>query len=236
MILDCTKVVKAMNLQPAKDKKTIGVIKCGSHKDTEMYYRTIDQAREELEMNIMCMNIEHYDRITIHEWVDVFNSTCDKILVLNPVPDHIKEILKKEINLDKDIDNFINSKCCTAIAAREILEYYRIPPRGKAVVVGSNIGWEIAKELKDMGYTVTVCNSRTADIKAETIRADIVVGATGSKNLITADMVKEDAIVIDVGLGDIAKEVREKAITTPIKDGVGLVTTAVLMREILEGF
>ena len=231
-MLDCTKVVKAMNLQPAKDKKTIGVIKCGSYKDTTMYYKSIDQAREELEMNILCMDIENYDKETTQKWLDVFNQSCDKILVLKPIPEHIEQLLKQEINLDKDIDGFINSKSCTATAVREILEYYKIPPRGKAVVVGSNVGWEIAKELKDMGYTVTVCNTSTKDIKVETIRADIVVGATGSKNLITADMVKENAIVIDVGL-DVVEEVREKAMVTPIKDGVGLVTTAVLMREIL---
>ena len=232
-MLDCTKVVKAMNLRPAKDKKTIGVIKCGSYKDTTMYYKSIDQAREELEMNILCMDIENYDKETTQKWLDVFNQSCDKILVLNPIPDNIKEILKKEIHLDKDIDGFINSKSCTATAVREILEYYKIPPRGKAVVLGSNIGWEIAKELKDMGYTITVCNSRTIGLKAETKQADILVSAVGKKNLITADMVKEDAIVIDVGLGDVSKEVREKAMVTPIKDGVGLVTTAVLMREIL---
>ena len=109
-MLDCTKVVKAMNLQPAKDKKTIGVIKCGSYKDTTMYYKSIDQAREELEMNILCMDIENYDKETTQKWLDVFNQSCDKILVLKPIPEHIEQLLKQEINLDKDIDGFINSK------------------------------------------------------------------------------------------------------------------------------
>lgn len=230
--MDCTKVVKAMNLQPI-ETKTLGVIKYGMKKDTLMYYNSIKQACEDFEIRLIAMDIEDTTPQTLSGWLDFMNQQCNKILVLNPIPEDIKEILKKEIHLDKDIDGFINSKSCTATAVREILEYYKIPPRGKAVVVGSNVGWEIAKELKDMGYTITVCNSRTIDLKAETIRADIIVVATGSKNLITADMVKEGTVVIDVGLGDVAEEVRRKATVTPIKDGVGLVTKMVLIREIL---
>lgn len=229
--MNCIDVVKNMNID-VKDK-TLAVIRCGQNKDTMHYYKSIDQACDEFDLGLIAMDIENMDINAIQAFLDTLKS-CDAIIPIKPFPKHIEAILKQEIPLDKDVDNFTGIspyKSCTAEAVREILEYYKIPRIGKAVVVGSNVGWGIAKELKNMGYTVTVCNSKTIDLTHETRQADILVSAVGKKNLITSDMVKEGTIVIDVGL-DVEEEVREKAIVTPRKDGVGIVTTAVLLKHV----
>lgn len=230
--MNCIDVVKNMNID-MKDK-TLAVIRYGQNKDTMYYYKSIDQACDEFDLGLVSMDIENMDINAIRAFLDTLKS-CDAIIPIKPFPEHIETILRQEIPLDKDVDNFTGIspyKSCTAEAVREILEYYQIETTGKnAVIVGSNVGWDIAAELKDMGCTVTVCNSKTVDLKEETLRADILVSAVGKKNLITAHMVKRGTIVIDVGL-DVAEDVREKTIVTPRKDGVGIVTTAVLLRHI----
>lgn len=230
--MNCIDVVKNMNID-VKDK-TLAVIRCGKNQDTMYYYKSIDQACDEFDLGLIAMDIENMDIEAIRAFLDSLKS-CDAIIPIKPFPEHIEDILKHEIPLDKDVDNFTRIspyKSCTAEAVREILEYHKVITRGKrAVVVGSNVGWDIASELKDMGCTVIVCNSKTIDLKAETLRADILVSAAGKKDLITQDMVKDGAIILDVGL-DVADNVKEKAIVTPRRNGVGIVTTAVLLRHI----
>jgi methylenetetrahydrofolate dehydrogenase (NADP+)/methenyltetrahydrofolate cyclohydrolase len=130
----------------------------------------------------------------------------------------------------------------------KMLEYYNIDVKGKeAVVVGrSNIvGKPVAILLLHSHATVTVCHSRTRDLAGVTRRADILVAAIGRANFITADMVKEGAVVIDVGInrneqgklaGDVDFEaVREKAsYITPVPGGVGPMTISMLLWNTLE--
>ena len=126
----------------------------------------------------------------------------------------------------------------------ELLRRYHIDPRGKrAVVVGrSNIvGRPMALLLLNADATVTVCHSRTADLKEECARADILVAAIGKPKFITAEMVKAGAVVIDVGInrvdgklvGDVDfDEVSKKAsFITPVPGGVGPMTIAMLLKN-----
>ena len=138
------------------------------------------------------------------------------ILVQLPLPRHLdEEKILACIPTAKDVDGFSaenigrlamheeGTVACTPSGVMELLKRYEIDPRGKkAVVVGrSNIvGRPMALLLLNADATVTVCHSRTADLKAECAQADILVAAIGKPKFITADMVKNGAVVVDVGI------------------------------------
>lgn len=184
----------------------------------------------------------------------------DGILVQLPVPAHIDgKALLSAIRPDKDADAFHPENVgkmltgqppvwpCTPYGVMELLSEYGIDPAGKrCVVVGrSNIvGKPMAMLLLRADGTVTVCHSKTPDLKAETEKADILVSAVGCRELITADMVKEGAAVIDVAMnvrpeggfcGDVDFDAvsQKAAYITPVPGGVGPMTRAVLMQNVL---
>lgn len=178
------------------------------------------------------------------------------ILVQLPLPAHIddKKVLEA-ISPDKDVDGFhyynigalvTGNKIfppCTPYGVMCMLDYMNIPLEGKeAVVVGrSNIvGKPMALLLLEKSATVTICTSRTQDLKAHTSRADILVVATGRAKMITGDMIKQGATVIDVGInrdddgrlvGDVEFESasQKAAYITPVPGGVGPMTIAILV-------
>ncbi len=185
----------------------------------------------------------------------------DGILCQLPLPEgYDEEAVLLAIDPDKDVDGFhpINvgrlstgQPCfapCTPAGVMEMLKEYGVDPKGKeCVVVGrSNIvGKPMAMLLLAAHGTVTVCHSRTKDLGEVCRRADILVAAVGKRNLITADMVKEGAVVIDVAMnrneagklcGDVDyPAVAEKAsLITPVPGGVGPMTRAMLMVNTLE--
>jgi len=177
------------------------------------------------------------------------------ILVQLPLPRHLDSDRALSLILpEKDVDGFhdINAGrlsrgmdcvvACTPKGALHMLKTAGIPIAGKeAVVIGrSNIvGKPMALLLLQENATVTVCHSRTADLAEHTRRADILVAAIGKPRFVTADMVKEGAAVIDVGInrvdgklcGDVDFDaVKEKAAyITPVPGGVGKMTIAMLM-------
>lgn len=185
----------------------------------------------------------------------------DGILCQLPLPDgYDEEAVLLAIDPDKDVDGFhpINvgrlstgQPCfapCTPAGVMEMLKEYGVDPKGKeCVVVGrSNIvGKPMAMLLLAAHGTVTVCHSRTKDLGEVCRRADILVAAVGKRNIITAGMVKEGAVVIDVAMnrnedgklcGDVDyPAVAEKAsLITPVPGGVGPMTRAMLMINTLE--
>ena len=180
------------------------------------------------------------------------------ILVQLPLPRGLDE--KQLLSLippAKDVDGFLaenigrlalkeeGTVACTPLGVMEMLSRSNIPVAGKrAVVVGrSNIvGRPMALLLLNADATVTVCHSKTKDLLEECRRADILVAAIGKPKFITADMVKEGAVVIDVGMdrdengklcGDVDFEnVKEKASAiTPVPGGVGPMTIAMLLKN-----
>jgi len=178
------------------------------------------------------------------------------ILVQLPLPAHIdeKKVLEA-ISADKDVDGFHYHNLgalltgnmifppCTPYGVMCMLDYMNIPLEGKeAVVVGrSNIvGKPMAIMLLEKSATVTICTSKTQDLKAHTSRADILVVATGRAEMITGEMIKEGATVIDVGInhdedgrlvGDVEFESasQKAAYITPVPGGVGPMTIAILV-------
>ena len=192
---------------------------------------------------------------TLNERTDI-----DGILVQLPLPEGLdEEQVLLAIDPSKDVDGFhpynvgeltIGTPTflpCTPAGVMEMLREYESDPSGKhCVVLGrSNIvGKPMALLLLHANGTVTVCHSRTPDLKAWTTQADILVSAVGKTGLITADMVKEGAVVIDVAMnrndqgklcGDVCyEEVAEKAsYLTPVPGGVGPMTRAMLMSNTL---
>ena len=182
------------------------------------------------------------------------------ILVQLPLPGHIdnKKVLEA-ISPHKDVDGFhkenvgalVTSQSdfppCTPHGVMALLDHYQVPIEGSnAVVIGrSNIvGKPMALMLLARSATVTICTSRTRDLSQFTQIADIVVAAVGKAGLVTADMIKEGAAVIDVGMnrlpdgklaGDVAfEEVKEKAgYITPVPGGVGPMTITMLLANTL---
>jgi len=183
------------------------------------------------------------------------------ILVQLPLPDHINETkVLRAVTPLKDVDGFHPYNVgllvegnprfisCTPHGIIKMLEFYNIDITGKeAVVVGrSNIvGKPVSMLLLHRHATVTICHSRTKPLDEVTRRADILVAAIGRANFITADMVKEGAVVIDVGInrneegkltGDVDFEgVSQKAsYITPVPGGVGPMTISMLLWNTLE--
>ncbi len=184
----------------------------------------------------------------------------DGILVQLPLPAHLEERpVLEAISPMKDVDAFhpenmgrilrgdARFKPCTPAGVMELLHEAGIDPAGKhCVVVGrSNIvGKPMALLLLQENGTVTVCHSRTPDLKEQCLRADILVSAVGRENLITADMVKPGAVVIDVAMNrnaagklcgdvDYAAVAEKASYITPVPGGVGPMTRAMLMANTL---
>ena len=196
------------------------------------------------------------------ELVETLNGRedIDGILVQLPLPKHLNE---KEVLLairpDKDVDCFHpfnvgqlmigeqGFQPCTPAGVMRMLKEYGIDPAGKhCVIVGrSNIvGKPQAMLMLRENATVTVCHTKTPDLKAECLRADILVAAAGRVGLITGDMVKEGAVVVDVAMnrneagklcGDVVFEeaAQRASYITPVPGGVGPMTRAMLMENTL---
>lgn len=194
------------------------------------------------------------------ELINTLNNKSDisGILVQLPVPKHIDETtIINAIDPKKDVDAFhpvnvgkimvgdFDFVPCTPAGVMELIKESGIDVSGKeCVVVGrSNIvGKPQAMLLLHQNGTVTICHSRTKDLKEHTKKADILVAAVGIPNFITGDMIKEGAVVIDVGInrlenkklcGDVEFESAEKVAgaITPVPGGVGPMTIAMLMKN-----
>ncbi|PEN12802.1 bifunctional methylenetetrahydrofolate dehydrogenase/methenyltetrahydrofolate cyclohydrolase FolD [Longibacter salinarum] len=245
------------------------VVLIGSNPASEAYVRGKEKDAREAGIDSETLrfddDISEADLLGV---VDRLNTdpSVDGILVQLPLPDHIDDrSVIDAIDPEKDVDGFHPENLgrlligapsfipATPFGIVEMLKRSKIETEGmRAVIVGrSNIvGKPLAALLmqRDINATVTVCHSRTRNLAAHTREADLLVAAVGRANFITADMVKEGAVVVDVGInrvddesrdkgyrlaGDIDFEgVREKASwITPVPGGVGLMTRAMLLKN-----
>jgi methylenetetrahydrofolate dehydrogenase (NADP+) / methenyltetrahydrofolate cyclohydrolase len=182
------------------------------------------------------------------------NDEVDGILVQTPLPEQIDEArVMRAIDPMKDVDGlhpfsagqlYLGRQTlvpATPLGVMHLLDEYRIPIAGqRAVVVGRStlVGKPVALLLLQANATVTICHSRTEDLARHTLDADILVAAVGLPGVITADMVKQGATVVDVGItrtdagvrGDVEAGVAEvAAFLTPVPGGVGPMTIAALL-------
>lgn len=193
--------------------------------------------------------------------IDTLNSekSINGILCQLPLPKHIDEsAVINAISPEKDVDAFHPQNVgkimtgdydfvpCTPAGIMEMLSYYDIDPTGKTcVVIGrSNIvGKPMGMLLLHKNGTVTICHSRTKDLASVTNKADILVAAVGKAKFVNPDMVKDGAVVIDVGMnrdnGKLCGDVDFDAVSpkcsaiTPVPGGVGPMTIAMLMQNTL---
>jgi methylenetetrahydrofolate dehydrogenase (NADP+) / methenyltetrahydrofolate cyclohydrolase len=184
------------------------------------------------------------------------DDSIDGILVQTPLPDQIDEPrVMRTIDPKKDVDGlhpfsagqlYLGRQTlvpATPLGVMRLLDEYHIPIAGsRAVVVGRSplVGKPLALLLLQANATVTICHSRTEELARQTLDADILVAAVGHPGLITADMVKQGATVVDVGitrteaglLGDVDSGVAEiAAFLTPVPGGVGPMTRAALLEN-----
>ena len=192
------------------------------------------------------------------------NNHIHGILVQLPLPHHLKDDEQEILNTitpQKDVDGFLPINVgkvdigdfeiapCTPSGIIKMLEMENVNFEGKnAVVIGrSNIvGKPMAQLLLQKNCTVTICHSHTKNLKYFTKNADIVVVAVGKPNFLTDDMIKDGAIIVDVGInrvngklvGDVNFEtVKEKAsMITPVPKGVGALTIAMLMHNTMMAY
>ena len=239
------------------------VILVGEDKASKIYVKNKTKACIELGIEFEEILLE--ENIQMQELLKIIESLNNRedihgILLQSPIPSHldINEAFRT-IKPEKDVDGFnpvnvgklsLNQDCfvsCTPFGIIKMLENYNIEIEGKrAVVVGrSNIvGKPVSMCLLNKNATVTVCHSKTKNLKEITKTADILVVALGKPKFITQDMVKENAVVIDVGInrtedgivGDVDFEnVKEKtSYITPVPGGVGPMTIAMLMNNVIK--
>ncbi len=191
------------------------------------------------------------------------NPQIHGILVQLPLPGHLNpQKVIETIDPHKDVDGMHpfslgklvaglpGLRSCTPAGVMAMLDHYKIPVSGKrAVVIGRSImvGKPMAQLLIEANATVTVCHSRTRDIAGIVREAEIVVAAMGRPKFVTADMVHEGAVVVDVGInrtpeGKLVGDVDFEAIApkasaiTPVPGGVGPMTIALLMKNTYQAF
>mmetsp|Transcript_28303 Transcript_28303/g.68922 ORF Transcript_28303/g.68922 Transcript_28303/m.68922 type:complete len:314 (+) Transcript_28303:141-1082(+) len=250
----------------------LATVLVGNRTDSATYVRFKKKAAAEVGFHSIDRHLD--EKISESELLKVVKELADDpkvhgILVQLPLPKHIDEArVLASIPVNKDVDGFSAenigalvmrggdeplARPCTPWGCIELLKRYNIEVSGKkAVVLGrSNIvGMPVASMLQRMNATVTVCHSRTKDIKAHCLAADIIVAAIGKAEYVKGDMVKEGAVVIDVGInskpdstrkrgyrlvGDVDYEaVAPKASAiTPVPGGVGPMTIAMLLKNTL---
>ncbi len=237
----------------------LAVIIVGDNPASRVYVNNKIKACEEvgLHSEVHEMPNDTSEEVLLEQIEDLNNnSQIHGILVQLPLPDHIDDDKVLEaISVDKDADGFhlynmgalvVGNTVfppCTPYGIQCLIEHINVPVEGQhAVVVGrSNIvGKPMALMLLQMDATVTICTSKTRDLASITNLADILVVATGKPKMITADMVKKGAVVIDVGInrledghlvGDVDFEaVKEVAgYITPVPGGVGPMTITKLI-------
>ncbi|ATG97605.1 bifunctional 5,10-methylenetetrahydrofolate dehydrogenase/5,10-methenyltetrahydrofolate cyclohydrolase [Mesoplasma lactucae] len=261
--------IKSQVEELMKDKNArrpkLSVVLVGNDPSSELYVRNKKKAcemvgiiGETINLSATCSAKELTKVLT-----DLNNdSEVDGILLQLPLPSHLnEEDFIQMISPDKDVDGFhyINQGkllqnlptiySCTPLGVVELLDYYKIDVVGKNVcMVGTSniVGKPLGLMLLNRHASVDFCNRETKNLKEHTIKADILISATGRKWLITEDMVKNGAVVIDIGTikdpithklyGDVDFEnVKKKAsFITPVPGGVGPMTIACLLENTLK--
>lgn len=241
---------------------TLGIVRIGSNPADISYEKGAVKKMESLSLKTKVFEFD--ENISSDDFIDEFkkineDDEIDGILLFRPLPKHIDE--KKVIEvLDerKDLDGISYKNIakvfagdesgfapCTAKAVIKILESNNIELEGKNVVVLGRsmvIGKPVAMLAIQKNATVTLCHSKTADLKKVCKNADILIVAIGRAKMINDDYIGEDAVVIDVGInffegklcGDVDLEnVKNAAMATPVPKGVGAVTTSVLAQHLV---
>ena len=256
--------VECDGLKTNKIIPKLAVIMVGDNSASKVYVKNKSKACEEIgikyEEHLLSENIKQEELIDLIIKLNQEESV-NGILLQSPIPGHLNiNQAFKAISYRKDVDGFTPSSVgklsigedtfisCTPYGIIKMFEEYNIDLTGKDVVIigRSNIvGKPLIQVCLNKNATVTVCHSKTINLEEHTKRADVLISAIGKAKFITKDMVKKDAVVIDVGInrdengklvGDVDFENVEKIASyiTPVPGGVGPMTIAMLMNNVIK--
>jgi len=245
---------------------TLATLRIGERADDISYEKTATKRCESV--GVAVKNIVLPDNVTQGDLMQNVMSLNDDdsvhgILLFRPLPKHLSdEAIRAAIMPEKDIDGITDGSLagvftgsgvgfapCTAQACMEILDYYNIDCKGKrAVIIGRSlvVGKPVAIMLMGRHATITVCHTRTIDMKAVARDAEILIVAAGQMESLTREYFSPGQIVIDVGInwndekgklcGDVLFDDAEPIVSaiTPVPGGVGTVTTSVLVSHVVE--
>ena len=242
------------------DKKlTLVVISVGSNEASKVYVSQKEKMALEIGYNFINL---HFDSILEDDLIKEIeklnnNKEITGIIVQLPLPDNLnKDKILNSINPLKDVDGLTNNNLiklikkeesllpCTPKGIMTLFDYYNIDFSGKRVVIVGRselVGLPLFHLLLNKNATVTLCHSKTINLINYTKEADILIVAVGKKDLVTRDMIKENSILIDVGInryenklyGDISSDSLDKSsLMTPVPGGVGPMTVISLMENV----
>ncbi len=242
-------------------KLTLVVISVGDNPASKVYVGQKEKMAQEVGYNFKNL---HFDVITTSDLIKEIeelnkDSSITGIIVQLPLPSNIdKDKVLNSVSSLKDVDGLTNNSLlklvknehslipCTPKGVMTLLDSYKIDVIGKRIVIVGRselVGLPLFHLLLHRNATVTLCHSKTKDLKSYTREADILIVAVGKKGLITKDMVKDNAIIIDVGInrvdgklyGDVDAACIDKAsLMTPVPGGVGPMTVISLMENVYE--
>lgn len=262
------------NIEKNQIKAILVVIQIGNNKESSIYIEKKRDACNKVGITSKIYNLDiDIENNELYKLIDRLNQdeTINGILVQLPIPEHLDQnkILKR-INPVKDVDGFhpenmgnlaMNNRTplfipCTPKGCLELLKRENVNLEGKHVVIigKSNIvGLPMALLLMKHNATVTVCDDKTENIKQHTCSADILISACGQAEMIKSDWIKDDVIIIDVGINPIKDDtkkngyrlvgdvdfnsVKNKASKiTPVPGGVGPITVSMLLSNTLDAY
>ena len=247
------------------------IVLVGGHSASRIYVNAKIRACEEVGIEVELISLN--DNILEGELLNLIDKlnkkkSLDGFIVQLPLPEQINvQNVIDSINPDKDVDGFTNDNIgsitsdikkllpATGLGVMTLIERYKIDLESKScVILGSsrNVGAAIAQMLMQREeVTVTVCNSKTKNLKDITKKADIIISAVGKPNLVTSDMVKDGVIIIDVGISRVRDKSKKSgfkivgdvdfnnvfskvSMITPVPGGVGPMTIASLIQNTLK--
>ena len=268
MILDGVRTAEIIQRKIAeevariKEDVTLAIFMVGNNPASQIYVHNKEKACELVGIKARIYKFdENISQKEIVKVIDECNQDVNVtgIMVQLPLPSHLdKDTILDRIDPNKDVDglNIINQgklfdgrpaiEPATAKGIITLLKNNNVDIAGKnAVVVGRSllVGRPVAMLLMKENATVTICHSRTANLKEITKRADILVVATGKPKMITEEMVKRDAVVVDVGINRVAGKLcgdvdfenvqNVASLITPVPKGVGPMTIATLLQNVI---
>ncbi len=243
---------------------TIATIRIGKNPSEISYEKSINKKCDELEIKHKIVELE--ENISEDELLYIIDDLNDDgkihgILLFRPLPKYINsEKVRNRILMRKDIDGMTDKSLaailngdrfgfapCTALACIAVLQHYKVEISGKNIVILGRslvVGKPLALLLTNLNATVTICHSKTENIKRHTKNADIICSCMGVAKMVDQSYISDNQILIDVGVnfdennkmcGDFDFDDVQNKVTaiTPVPKGVGAVTNAVLLRNVV---
>lgn len=260
-IIDCKSIAKAWKDEIKKQNlpARLCVIQAGDDPASEAYIRGKKKDCEEVGFECIHKHIPAYTAVQVfNEIIDALleielDETIHGVIVQLPLPFGLTfDDIKSYVPIEKDVDGFLNYSFfdpCTPGGIMTLLKDIGVDVAGKhCVIIGRSdiVGKPLARMMTEANATVTLCHSKTTQetLKFELSAADIVVSATGHYGAITTRMCKKNSIIIDVGVnrneehlcGDVEIYEDDEVNITPVPGGVGLLTRAMLMRNVAKAY